>query len=539
VSLPPAREGGPFTYELIEKTPGQIFELHVRMGGTKKPGSLRDKLALTTNVEKQTTVDIPVHATIPERLDLQPKKITLYKPRSGATATKPKRNQEKVVRLTNYGKNPVKLLEATVDHPDITTTVTEREEGKSYIVKVVMPPDFEGTEKGNTLTLKTDDSQLPTLTVPISKPPVRKAQKPTLRPAEKMVGKSAPDFEVTTTAGKKCTGAGLKDAITVLDFFAPNCPHCKKQIPKMENVRKEYEEKGVRFVLVSQTMRNKRYTDEQVVDLVKGLGTQVELAIDHDNTVGPLFKATSFPTMVLVGKGGTIDAVNIGNAGDLETRMKKQLDAMIAGKPVPKFASTSPPPRKRPALEMLGKEAPAFSIDTVAGKKLSSSDFSKHAATVLNVVAPNCGFCKKQVPKVEKVRKEYEAKGVRFVNVAQKMMRKDYTQEEVVDVFKRAGSNLELAYDLKENKVGGLYKATSFPTMFVIGKNGKIEAVNIGAKNDLDTTLKSQLDTLIEGKSLLPAKGAKTQVSLKPAREPGRINVVPAGSRPKGGTREK
>mgnify|MGYP000282605652 CR=1 FL=1 len=119
--------------------------------------------------------------------------------------------------------------------------------------------------------------------------------------------------------------------------------------------------------------------------------------------------------------------------------------------------------------------------------------------TVLNLVAPNCGFCKKQLPNVDKVRADYEAKGVRFVNVYQKMGAKDFTVEEATDVFKQAGSNLELARD-EGNAIGTQYKAQSYPTMVVVGKDGKIEFVNVGAKPDIETVLKGQLDGMIAKK---------------------------------------
>jgi len=233
---------------------------------------------------------------------------------------------------------------------------------------------------------------------------------------------------------------------------------------------------------------------------MKTIGFKGELAIDHQNTIGPKFGASGFPTMVVLGKSGKVEAVNVGNIGDLEQRVPAQLDALIAGKPIPSQYAAKPAdnkPRRRPAEDTVGKAAPAFSLKTVDGKDIASADFAKHPATVLNFVAPNCGFCKKQVPNVEKIRAEYEAKGVRFVNVVQ-TMRKEYTVEDTVDIFKKAGSNLELAKD-DGNKVGQMYKATSFPTMVVVGKDGKVSSVNIGAKPNIETLLKDQLDKLIKG----------------------------------------
>ncbi|MFQ5590997.1 MAG: peroxiredoxin family protein [Phycisphaerae bacterium] len=64
-----------------------------------------------------------------------------------------------------------------------------------------------------------------------------------------MVGKPAPKFAAAKTIdGKELSNETLKGSITVLDFFAGNCPHCNKQLPRVEKIRQEYEAKGVRFV---------------------------------------------------------------------------------------------------------------------------------------------------------------------------------------------------------------------------------------------------------------------------------------------------
>ncbi|MCH7995354.1 MAG: glycogen/starch/alpha-glucan phosphorylase, partial [Planctomycetes bacterium] len=102
----------------------------------------------------------------------------------------------------------------------------------------------------------------------------------------------------------------------------------------------------------------------------------------------------------------------------------------VASRRSPKKPTT---PRKRPAEQMVGKIAPGMSVKTVEGKSLTASDLAGKV-TVLDFFAVNCGFCKKQIPILDKVRQEYEAKGVRFVNVVQKM-RKDYTEEQILGVF--------------------------------------------------------------------------------------------------------
>ena len=81
--------------------------------------------------------------------------------------------------------------------------------------------------------------------------------------------------------------------------------------------------------------------------------------------------------------------------------------------------------------------------------------------------------------------------------MVQKMGTKDFENTEIVDIFKQAGSNLDLAKD-EGNKVGTQYKVVSFPTMFVVSSDGTVAEVAIGAKPDLETTLRTRLDELVK-----------------------------------------
>jgi thiol-disulfide isomerase/thioredoxin len=653
------------------------------------PGNLRTTITLKTNIPEQGEVTVDVNGMVPDRLEIQPTVITLNPARPGAEDTT---GVSRVIRFTNYGKDPVKVLEATVDDPTVTVNVAERKAGENYTIQVQMPAGYTPPSTGRTITLKTDDKEKPTITVPIqgtaAQPtPEKTAEKTTTTKPEapkSLVAKPAPPFKLTTIDGKEVSNESVKGSVAVLNFFAPNCGFCKKQIPRLETVRAEYAEslsasstsarngrqgihagrsrdhdegaafpwrtplnhtndvgqlfqasgfptmvvldkegkvavtnvgnlgdleermkkqlnalidgkpipadampaapaaadankpkppaadamvgkpapainlktvdgkdltnatfaeapatvldffavncgycikqiprletvrakwpKGIRFVAVQETMRQE-FSKEDAQKKLDEVAWKGEWAQDPGNATGPGFGARGFPTMVIVNKAGNIEAVNTGNLADLETKVAAQLDAIIAGKPASSVAAAAPAPAdpaaptadkpaapaKRPAELLVGTQAPAFSLQTVAGKPITSDEFSKHPATVLNFVAPNCGFCKKQIPNVDKVRAEYEAKGVRFVNVAQKMGAKEFTTEETVDVFKQAGSNLEIAKD-DGNAIGTQYKAQSFPTMIVVGKDGKIEYVNIGAKPDLETLLKGQLDGLIAKK---------------------------------------
>ena len=150
-------------------------------------------------------------------------------------------------------------------------------------------------------------------------------------------------------------------------------------------------------------------------------------------------------------------------------------------------------PVKRPAEFMVGQFPPLFELTTLAGKRISTADLTNNL-TVLNFVAPNCSYCKRQAPVVEGFRKLYEAKGVRFVNIAEKMGAAEFTAEQSAAVFKAAGAELDLAVDT-QNAVGLRFKAVSYPTMFVIDRQGKIAHVNVGSNTAAQ--LGKQLDILL------------------------------------------
>ncbi len=508
-----------FKTELVEKTPGKQYDLRIAAVPPFEPGNLRSTITLKTNIPEQSEVTVDVNGIVPARLEVQPT-VVLVTPGRGEETT----GISRVVRFTNYGDKPVKVLEATADDPSVTVNVSERKAGESYTVQIQMPAGYTPSANGSKVTLKTDDTEQPTISIPIQATMVQQIkvgdteaqnQPKPVEPPKPLVASAAPEFKLTTIEGKEVSNTTQKGQVTVLDFFAGNCGFCKKQIPRLETIRAEYADKGVRFVNVSQKMGAKEYTQEELVDMMKQLGFRGELALDHTNTSGRMFQANGFPTMVVIDKEGKVAATNVGNIGDLEERMKKQLDALIAGKPIPADAAAAAPSAPTPPAAGAGQAAPPMNLKTVDGKELSNATFAQAPATVLDFFAVNCGYCLKQIPRLETVRKTYAEKGVRFVTV-QETMGKEFSEEEGRKKMAELGWAGELALDPK-NEYGPKYGARGFPTMVVVGKSGKIEAVNVGNIADLESKLAGQLDALIAGKPIPADVAAAPKAPEAPA----------------------
>jgi len=345
LAIKPPSNPGPFTFELSETDPGKDFALKVTARPPWGPvGMKRVNVTLTTNLKEEPEKTIYVTGHVQPRLVVRPSTIRILPPpttRPGQPA-RPMPPQVRVRGLTliNYGSEPVQITSATVDDPALKVTYQKLGTTNNYSIRITWPEGYTVPKEGRTLTIKTDDTEFPEFKIPIlgayQRPKPRESTQRRVRPAELLVGKPAPAFKLTSVDGKEVSKQVLAGKVSVLNFFSPRCPFCRKQLPRVDKMRSQYEAKGVRFINVSQTMRQPPYTQEQVVEAVKQMGVSGgELVIDKGNKVGRLFKAVSYPTMIVVGKNGMIEAVNIGNLKDLEKRVAAQLDALLAGKAIP------------------------------------------------------------------------------------------------------------------------------------------------------------------------------------------------------------
>jgi len=339
-----------FKVGLTEKEPGKVFELSFTTVTPYKPGFLGVVANLQTNIEEEKILRVQASGRVPHRLDLYPS-ATRFTP---SPRSMPGQNQGSLqFWLNNYGASLVNVKQASVDDATFKTTVDARSPGKAFRIQVDVPAGAVIPAEGRVLTVETDDSELPTLQARIYPPPGQnpapanlaaqtQPATPRIRPAELLVGKPAPAFSLDTFDGRPIGSADLVGKVTVLNFVSPACGFCKKQIPELEKIRAAYQDKGIRFVNVVTTNPSGRreYSAAEITQLMTSLGSHLEVAADTGFGVGRMFQVDGFPTCVVVGKDARIAAVNIGfNKVEF---VRGQLDALLAGKPVP--AASRPQP---------------------------------------------------------------------------------------------------------------------------------------------------------------------------------------------------
>jgi len=130
-----------------------------------------------------------------------------------------------------------------------------------------------------------------------------------LPPEGVRVGATAPDFTLKQMNGgtiKLSSYRGVKPVW--VNFWATWCPHCKVEMPQMEQLYTQYQSQGLEIVGVD---------DQEPVSLVdpffKQGGYTWPVALDETGRVSQQYHISGLPTHIFIGKEGIIKRIVIGS----------------------------------------------------------------------------------------------------------------------------------------------------------------------------------------------------------------------------------
>lgn len=149
----------------------------------------------------------------------------------------------------------------------------------------------------------------------------------------------------------------------------------------------------------------------------------------------------------------------------------------------------------------VGDEAPSFSLPDLNNNYIFLRDYSGEKlrkpwknktkyVVVVSFFATWCGPCKKEIPHLEQLQKEYKDQNIKFflVNVGE--------EREKLDAFLSQNKiKLKILHD-RYQQTSEKYGANSLPRLIMIDKEGKVQLVKKGFK-DGESFLK-ELRSLIE-----------------------------------------
>ena len=126
-------------------------------------------------------------------------------------------------------------------------------------------------------------------------------------PAEsELLGKAAPDFQLTALDGQSVSLADLKGQVVVLDFWASWCAPCIESLPHLGKLHAEKRE-GVKVFAV-----NLREDKAKVEAFLKSKNVDVPVLLDSDGKTADKYNVVSIPQTVVIGKDGMVKKVLVG-----------------------------------------------------------------------------------------------------------------------------------------------------------------------------------------------------------------------------------
>jgi thiol-disulfide isomerase/thioredoxin len=129
------------------------------------------------------------------------------------------------------------------------------------------------------------------------------------------------------------------------------------------------------------------------------------------------------------------------------------------------------------SLDIAGKPAPDFTLESLDGKNIQLSGY-KGQAVLLNFWATWCGPCKIEMPWFVELQKEYGPQGLQIVGVAMD----DASKEDIAKFAKEMDINYPIL--IGKEAVGNDYGGVNvLPTTFFIDRDGKIVAREFGLQS--------------------------------------------------------
>jgi len=135
------------------------------------------------------------------------------------------------------------------------------------------------------------------------------------------------------------------------------------------------------------------------------------------------------------------------------------------------------PPATPESGPVVGMLAPDFSLKTLDGKTDSLSAY-KGKAILINFWASWCSPCKEEMPGLQAIYEKYRDQGLVILGVD--LLAQD-TLSDVQSFVKETRVTYPILFDESGDISGMGYALKGLPTSFLIGRDGKIKRIQIGA----------------------------------------------------------
>ena len=121
-----------------------------------------------------------------------------------------------------------------------------------------------------------------------------------------VVGQLAPAFALPDLGGRSVALEEQRGKIVLLDFWATWCGPCRRSMPALEQLRREYSEDVVLLAINLQEPR------DMVMDYVREQKLEARVLLDGEGQVARTYRSRSIPMQVLIDQEGIVRHIQVG-----------------------------------------------------------------------------------------------------------------------------------------------------------------------------------------------------------------------------------
>ncbi len=134
------------------------------------------------------------------------------------------------------------------------------------------------------------------------------------------------DFTLPDLDGKSVRLSDLRGRVILINFWATWCPPCRAEMPSMNDVYKDYRNKGFEILAIAGDVEGKRI----VAPFVRKYGFTFPVLLDPRNDVGARLGVRGIPTSYLLDKKGRSAGVEVGAKNWNRKSVRRLLDKLLA-----------------------------------------------------------------------------------------------------------------------------------------------------------------------------------------------------------------